>query len=591
MAYQIKNTNGNILTSVPDTQLVSTYGGLSLIGKDYAGFGTTLNTNLVRMAENFANSTPPSNPFIGQIWFDTVSDAIKFWDGTTFKSISVITAADTAPLNPIEGDEWLDLINLQLYVWSGTEWILIGPPSNQGAGKEGFIVAPAINTPNGNVIYLELYANNNLMAIVSSEEIIQPGIGGFGNIRPGLNFATAPTYGITESGIYNLTELTLGDNDQIDFSIDSNNNMVMAVDNGNVMYATNGNSLLPGEFANLTGTVYFNNVVANSLVAPAPGTDGDFLFNSHGAINATPVLTIDSTRTNINVENNLTAGKLVVSGATTLNSNLSVDGPSVLSSQLDVIGIANLENQLIVGGNTTLSGTLGVTGSLTVDGLTSLLNPLNVSGVTTLYEQLNVTGNATFSSDLIVNNAAIINGQSFFIGNALASNNLTVNGKIIGEGTLDITGVTTINSGTSGAFSLPSVAGIIAGSALLTNANGTTQWGNMNLNFNNHLLATNGYQVFPGGLILQWMTGSTELSTSARGPFTEQWPLTFPNNCFLVLPSTKFDNYVSDTGWQGTSIYLNGPGNYTSTINLWQDLRGDGESSSTFRVLLIGIGN
>ena len=103
MSYTITLTNGNILTTVPDTQLVSTYGGIGLIGKDYVGFGTIYDNNLVHIVENFANNIPPSNPLLGQIWYDTVSGAINFWNGTQFKAISVITSSNTAPLDPQAG--------------------------------------------------------------------------------------------------------------------------------------------------------------------------------------------------------------------------------------------------------------------------------------------------------------------------------------------------------------------------------------------------------------------------------------------------------------------------------------------------------
>jgi hypothetical protein len=67
MSYQVQLTNGNVIAVVPDTQLVSTYGGLNLIGKFYPGFGTVFNDNLVHMTEHFASifgTEHNSNPLV-----------------------------------------------------------------------------------------------------------------------------------------------------------------------------------------------------------------------------------------------------------------------------------------------------------------------------------------------------------------------------------------------------------------------------------------------------------------------------------------------------------------------------------------------
>ena len=132
MSYQITLTNGNILVTVPDTQLVSTYGGLDLIGKNFAGFGTAFNNDLVHIVENFADTTPPNNPLLGQIWYDTISNALNFWNGTEFKPICVITCAAVPPLNPNEGDQWFDTSNQQLNLWNSIKWVLIGPTDQGG---------------------------------------------------------------------------------------------------------------------------------------------------------------------------------------------------------------------------------------------------------------------------------------------------------------------------------------------------------------------------------------------------------------------------------------------------------------------------
>ena len=71
MAYTIVKTDGTVLTTIPDGTINTTSTSIGLPGRNYAGYGQTLDTNFVHTLENFAASTPPSNPLRGQLWFNT----------------------------------------------------------------------------------------------------------------------------------------------------------------------------------------------------------------------------------------------------------------------------------------------------------------------------------------------------------------------------------------------------------------------------------------------------------------------------------------------------------------------------------------
>jgi hypothetical protein len=71
MAYTIVKSNGTVLTSIPDGTINTTSTSLGLPGRNYAGYGQTLDTNFVHLTENFANDTPPANPLQGQLWYNT----------------------------------------------------------------------------------------------------------------------------------------------------------------------------------------------------------------------------------------------------------------------------------------------------------------------------------------------------------------------------------------------------------------------------------------------------------------------------------------------------------------------------------------
>ena len=85
MAYTIVKSDGTVLTTIADGTINTTSTSLGLPGRNYAGYGQTLDTNFVHMMENFADTTPPSNPLRGQLWFDTNANTLYVCpaDGTS----------------------------------------------------------------------------------------------------------------------------------------------------------------------------------------------------------------------------------------------------------------------------------------------------------------------------------------------------------------------------------------------------------------------------------------------------------------------------------------------------------------------------
>ena len=94
MAYTVNKTSGAVLTTISDGTIDTTT-DLILIGKNYAGYGEFLNENAVKLLENFANTSAPSSPLAGQMWWDTTNGLLKVYNGTTFKTVSSSTAAAT----------------------------------------------------------------------------------------------------------------------------------------------------------------------------------------------------------------------------------------------------------------------------------------------------------------------------------------------------------------------------------------------------------------------------------------------------------------------------------------------------------------
>ncbi len=71
MAYTIVKSDGTVLTTIADGTINTTSTSLGLPGRNYAGYGQTVDTNFVHQTENYADSSPPSNPLRGQLWYNT----------------------------------------------------------------------------------------------------------------------------------------------------------------------------------------------------------------------------------------------------------------------------------------------------------------------------------------------------------------------------------------------------------------------------------------------------------------------------------------------------------------------------------------
>ena len=87
MAYTIYKTNGQQLTSLLDGTLDDKY-IVKLVGKNYINYGTAQNENFIYLLENFANDTAPVYPLTGQLWYDTASQGLKYYNGTGFNQLA-----------------------------------------------------------------------------------------------------------------------------------------------------------------------------------------------------------------------------------------------------------------------------------------------------------------------------------------------------------------------------------------------------------------------------------------------------------------------------------------------------------------------
>jgi hypothetical protein len=168
MAYKINNTFGTLLVTLADGTIDVATTDLTLIGKGYAGFGERLNENLIKLLENFNNTTAPTNKQQGQMWYDKTNNQIKVYTGTKWKPVGSPTTSTSQPNNAVQGDMWFDTTNTQLYVYTGSAWTLIGPTTVAGSGVTQVVSEVSPDNTGVNQSYLKLVANDQVVGVVSS---------------------------------------------------------------------------------------------------------------------------------------------------------------------------------------------------------------------------------------------------------------------------------------------------------------------------------------------------------------------------------------------------------------------------------------
>ena len=169
MSYRLNRTDGALLVDLTDGILDTATTDLTLIGKNYKGFGEFLNENFIALLENFASTSQPTNPMVGQLWYDKQDNRLKIYDGATFKSATGSVVSSTRPSNLTTGDLWIDNENNKLYIWDGTDLTLVGPEYSAGQGKSGFEVSSQLDSTDVQRTILKLFLGGTLVGIYSPE--------------------------------------------------------------------------------------------------------------------------------------------------------------------------------------------------------------------------------------------------------------------------------------------------------------------------------------------------------------------------------------------------------------------------------------
>ena len=74
---------------------------LLFYGEGVAGYGDRVQQNFLNLLENFSAPTAPATKIVGQLWHDSTTNSLKFWNGTTW--VDILDSVDLSAALPRDG--------------------------------------------------------------------------------------------------------------------------------------------------------------------------------------------------------------------------------------------------------------------------------------------------------------------------------------------------------------------------------------------------------------------------------------------------------------------------------------------------------
>jgi hypothetical protein len=378
--YSDPSKNNNpilVLDGTKNTQSTS----LTLVGKNYPGYGEAIQTDLVHILENFAGTSPPSNPIEGQLWFDTSdpnNKKLRINDGgisgAKWSPINGLFQQPTEPTNVKVGDVWVDTGNQQLKIYNGSNFTLVGPNYSSTTRTGSYPVAITDIYGQAHNVIIN-YVNDAAVEIITADEFTpNPIIDGFLSLSPGINVSNA-NLGTLDNPRYSKINGTANSAYHLQISIPSNQSIP-------------ADSFLRNDIDQRTvGTVS----IANDTNSLKIGVDPTFILERKNQYNATFLNTYDGGRFTFDIiKSGITNSVLTLEGS---NQRVGVNISSPVT-ELDVKGSLNVsssgtfdtlyiastaENISGLPGNAVqIQGGVGVKGTLNVKGEHILKGPLTV---------------------------------------------------------------------------------------------------------------------------------------------------------------------------------------------------------------------
>ena len=379
MAYTINLTDGSVFATVNDGT-VNTSSSVTLVGKNYAGYGEFLDENFIQMLENFAKTTAPAAPLTGQLWFNKNNNLMNVYNGTAFKTLSITTASASAPASNVQGDLWYDTTNQQLNVYTGAAFLVVGPAYTSASGTAGAIPETVNDSGASPHFVTSIYVNNVRVAIYSNDATFT---------------AAAPTATLFPTVFKGVT-MSNAAGTNMSGNLIGSSNVTVTTNTSTVMATFTGTGANIAGYGNITGNITAGNVLTAGLISATGNITGG---NVLGGANVNATL---HSGTTVSVSGNITGGNVL--GGANVNATLFTGTTVSVSGNItggNVLGGANVNATTHTGTTVSVSGNI-TGGNIVTAGLISATG--NVSGNFFLGNGSQLTGVAAAASAALIEN-------------------------------------------------------------------------------------------------------------------------------------------------------------------------------------------
>jgi hypothetical protein len=311
MSYIINNSRGNIVAIVADGTVNTTATDLALVGRAVTAYGTYENENYVYLLENFANSTAPVQPILGQLWYNSTTDVISSYStANTWVAMASQDYVQAQKISP---------------AFTGTP---TAPTAANGTSTTQLATTAFVLN--------QLGSSNSIVSV--------------GNITGG-NLLTSGIVSAAGSITSSISILTNG-------TISATGNITGANFVGNVVGNVSGGNVVTPGILSATGNVYGANFIGN-LISPAGAA-----ISTTGNVTGGNILT-GGTVTSVVVTStgNITGANLRTSGIVSATGN--VYGANFVGNVTIPAGSPVSTTGNINGGNILTSGIISATGNIT----------------------------------------------------------------------------------------------------------------------------------------------------------------------------------------------------------------------------------
>ena len=463
MAYKLNKTDGSLLVDLIDGTIDVNSTSLTLVGRNYTGYGEAFNENFIKLLENFSNANSPTNPIPGQVWWDTSEARLKVYEGTVFKAVGGPFVQKTQP-NMVAGDLWMDNVNNQLYFFDGTDLSLAGPIYKAPQGETGFRIESVLDTQDRSRTLASLYLGNGTdgttsrAAVISNVEFtpaVGYGITGItGNIKKGINIIDKDNF-LFEGTADAAKALIKADGTKV-----GADNFVSSTTNNTVtgsLTVSNSAGVTIGPNANQV-----QSIIGNSFVTANQQLDENYsirVTSTAAGSQQVDAIFIDSANKRIGIFDNTPEYTLDVTGDIRVTGNLLVEGSSA-SIDVSTLRVEDKQIELAITSDSTL---------LTDSGVDDAGMVIRVTGADKKWTWIQATNSWTATE-----NINVTTGNEYKIAGTSVLNATTLG-----------TGVTASSLTSVGTLTALDVDNININGSTITGASGITISPNGDLNISN----------------------------------------------------------------------------------------------------------